>query len=55
MTQVGQVIFFELTMHVAAAQANRELRKYKHVRLSQITNPLFDVDGNFAAESSQVL
>ena len=41
-------------MHVAAVHANRDLGKYKHVRLRQIADPLFDVDGNFAAEFSQV-
>jgi hypothetical protein len=55
MAQKRQVIFPELPMHVAAVHANRDLRKYKHVRFSQIADLLFDVDGNFAAESSQVL
>jgi len=52
MTQKGQIVLSELPMHVAAVHANRDLREYKHMRLTQIADPLFDVDGNFAAEFS---
>jgi len=50
MTQWGQIILVELPVDVAAVHANRDLRKYEHVWLGQVTDPLFDMDGNFTAE-----
>ena len=44
----------ELPIDVAAVHANRDLRKYEHVWLGQVADPLFDVNGNFAVEFSQV-